>query len=120
PRIIDDYSILPSSNIKKEIFANDYFGNIENKYIKEIDAFKFGILANKLGAGRTKKEDKIDHGAGIELFIKVGDLISSNSKILALYSNRENIIEEVARELKDAISIDNEKVEEKSIIIKTI
>lgn len=120
PEIIDDYTILPLSNIKKEILAKDIFGDIENKYVKEIDAFKIGILANKLGAGRTKKEDKIDHGAGIELFIKAGDSISSNSKILALYSNRQNIIDEVTRELKDAIAINNEKVEEKSIIIKTI
>ncbi|HPC37695.1 MAG TPA: thymidine phosphorylase [Exilispira sp.] len=120
PDIIDDYSILPIAKIKKIVYAKDIFGNFDQKYVEDIDAFQFGLFANSLGAGRLKKEDSIDHGAGIELFIKVGDLIKPSHKLLCLYSNKENSIEEVFSKLKDAIKLTDKKIEPKEIILKMI
>lgn len=120
PEIIQDYKILPFSRIKKEILAKDIFGDFEQSYIEQINAFKFGIFANELGAGRMKKEDKIDHGAGIELFVKIGDLISPTTKILKLYSNNDEAIDNVIKNLSSAIILTKNKIEPRPIIIKTI
>jgi pyrimidine-nucleoside phosphorylase len=120
PKVLDDYSILPTTKIKKDIYAKDIFGNFSQMYIADIDAFKFGLFANSLGAGRNKKEDSIDHGAGIELFIKKGDLINPTAKILTLFSNKEESIIEVTKKLKDAITLSEKKIIKNSIIIKII
>jgi pyrimidine-nucleoside phosphorylase len=120
PKVLDDYSILPTTKIKKDIYAKDIFGDFSQMYIADIDAFKFGLFANSLGAGRNKKEDSIDHGAGIELFIKKGDLINPTAKILTLFSNKEESIIEVTKKLKDAITLSEKKIIKNSIIIKII
>ncbi len=120
PKIIDNFSLLPLSTNQKEICAKDIFGNFTEKYIEKIDAFKFGLFANKLGAGRSKKEDTIDHGAGIEIFVKIGDKIKPDTKILKLYSNKIDSIDDVFKELKNSIILSNNKIKPKPIIIKEI
>lgn len=120
PEVCEDYSLLKISKNKKEVYAKEIFGEISSSYISSIDAFQFGLFANSLGAGRSKKEDDIDHGAGIELSVKVGDLITSSSKILTLYSDNLNSINEIYLNLKKAIQISEMKPDIKSIVIKTI
>jgi len=120
PKVLEDYSVFPNAKIKKDIYAKDIFGDFKTKYIKEIDAFQFGLFANSLGAGRNKKEDTIDHSAGIEIFIKIGDLINPNTKILTLFSNKEESIIEVTKKIKDAINLSDSKIIKNSKIIKTI
>lgn len=120
PDIIANYSLLPISKFKKDIYAEEIFGNFNKKYVKYIDAYKFGLFANKLGAGRNKKEDKIDHGAGIELFVNVGSIITSDTKILTLYSNKKEMIDEVVSEIKNSIELCENIIFSKPIIIETI
>lgn len=88
-------------------------------YIKEINAEEIGKLASKLGAGRTKKEDKIDYTAGIVLNKKVGDRVKANEKLATLYTNKENY-EEAKEELEKIIKVSEEKVEEKETILEIV
>ncbi len=118
PKVIDDYSILPKSKFQKDIYANEIFGDFTEKSVSKIDAFDFGLYANYLGAGRIKKEDKIDHGAGIELFIKVGDKIKPATKIMRLHSNKSEAIEDLVKKIKNSIELSDEIVEVNPIIIK--
>ncbi len=88
-------------------------------YIKEINAEEIGKLASYLGAGRTKKEDKIDYTAGIILNKKVGDNVKTNEKLATLYTNKENY-EEAKEELERIIKISNEAVEKEKTILEII
>lgn len=88
-------------------------------YIKEINAEEIGKLASYLGAGRTKKEDKIDYTAGIILNKKVGDNVKTNEKLATLYTNKENY-EEAKEELERIIKISNEAIEKEKTILEII
>lgn len=88
-------------------------------YIKEINAEEIGKLASKLGAGRTKKEDKIDYTAGIVLNKKVGDRVKANEKLATLYTNKENY-EEAKEELERIIKVSEERVEKEKTILEII
>lgn len=57
--------------------------------IKEIDAKKIGELAGFLGAGRIKKEDKIDPAVGIVLRKKVGDKVKEGEFLATIHCNDE-------------------------------
>lgn len=57
--------------------------------IQEINAEEIGKLACYLGAGRVKKEDKIDMAAGIVLNKKVGDKVMQNDIIATIYANHK-------------------------------
>jgi pyrimidine-nucleoside phosphorylase len=59
-------------------------------YIESIDTLKLGLAAMHLGAGRAKKEDKIDPSAGIMIYKKVGDLIKPNDVVLYIHTNLTN------------------------------
>ena len=73
-----------------------YIIPVENKtsgIIKEINAEEVGKVACFLGAGRLKKEDKIDNSAGIILNKKVGDYVEEKEVIAYINTNYEEKIE---------------------------
>ena len=50
-------------------------------------ALPFGIAAWRLGAGRARKEDPVDHAAGIDLHAKPGDTVTKGQPIFTLHTN---------------------------------
>lgn len=85
--------------------------------ITKIDAYQLGNLAKKLGAGRTKKEDKIDYSVGFLLNKKVGDSIIEGEELLKIYFNNVDIhIEEVI----DCFQIEEILTDKKDLIIKIV
>ena len=92
----------------------------EEGYISKIDAEKIGKIACYLGAGRIKKEDKIDMSAGIIVNKKVGDYIKKEDIVATLYSNSKEKIEEAKEMIKQAIKITDKKVEKEKMILGII
>ena len=92
----------------------------EEGYISKIDAEKIGKIACNLGAGRIKKEDKIDMSAGIIVNKKVGDYIKKEDIVAILYSNSKEKIEEAKEMIKQAITITDKKVEKEKMILGII
>ena len=73
--------------------------------IEEINAEKVGKIACNLGAGRTKKEDKIDKDVGIVLKKKIGEKVSKNDIIAIIYANDIEKGNKAQKELESIISI---------------
>lgn len=92
----------------------------KNGYINEINAEKIGILSVKLGAGRMKKEDKIDNTVGIVLNKKISDEIKKGDILGYIHSNDINKAKEAIEELKDIIKISKNKPSKENIILKVI
>lgn len=92
----------------------------EEGYISKIDAEKIGKIACYLGAGRIKKEDKIDMSAGIIVNKKVGDYIKKEDIVSTLYSNSKEKIEEAREMIKQAITVTDKKVEKEKMILGII
>lgn len=113
-KVIDDYSLFGRSKNIYEIKSDT------NGFIKKVDAIKIAHGAKLLGAGRDKKSDKIDYLAGIEVLYKTGDKVDKNDTIAKLYYNDVNNekLNEAIAETKLAFKITNEKIENKSIILK--
>lgn len=53
----------------------------------EQHALSFGVAAWRLGAGRTRKEDKIHHAAGIQLHVKPGEHVRVGQPLFSLSTN---------------------------------
>ncbi len=70
----------------------------KNGVIKEINAEDIGRIAGFLGAGRIKKDDKIDMSAGIVLNKKVNDLVKENDCLCTVYcGNKEKAIDAIQK-----------------------
>ncbi len=44
--------------------------------LTRLDAYDVGVAAWRLGAGRARKEDPVQAGAGVELHAKPGDTVT--------------------------------------------
>jgi thymidine phosphorylase len=50
-------------------------------------ALPFGIAAWRLGAGRARKEDPVDHAAGIDLHAKPGDTVVKGQPLFTMHTS---------------------------------
>ena len=57
--------------------------------IQKLDAYKIGMMSAYLGAGRIKKEDKIDKEVGFVLNKKVGDKVEKGEILGYIHANDE-------------------------------
>ncbi|MDT3398665.1 thymidine phosphorylase [Streptomyces sp. B1866] len=55
--------------------------------VTRVDAYAVGVAAWRLGAGRTRKEDPVQPGAGVELHARPGDRITAGSPLLTLHTD---------------------------------
>ena len=82
-----DISYLEDTN---KFEKSKYQYEIKSPTDGKIEAIPADIIAKyvcNLGAGRIKKEDKIDMSVGIVLSKKVGDTVYKDEKILTIYAN---------------------------------
>jgi thymidine phosphorylase len=55
--------------------------------LTQLDALKVGIAAWRLGAGRARKEDKVQAGAGIEMHAKPGAVLRAGDPLMTLHTD---------------------------------
>jgi len=103
-RVYDNYNLLPKSKYKIELRSG------KDGYISEIDAFKIGMAAVYVGAGRIKKEDSIEHGTGFIFNKKKGDRVKKDEILVYIHTNNKQNIEEIKERLKSSIKISSNKV----------
>ena len=76
-------------------------------------ALPFGIAAWRLGAGRARKEDPVDHAAGIDLHAKPGDAVRAGQPLFTLHTNEPARFERALEALEGAyrIGVEGDPVE---------
>ncbi len=93
----------PVSKIRESLSA------AETGYISAINGYEIGMALVELGAGRVKKEDVIDHKAGLFLKAKVGDHFNEGQEIGYLDGDDPVKIEAAYKRILGAISFSAEK-----------
>ncbi len=78
-------------------------------YVSAINTESIGTAAVLLGAGRLKKEDVIDHCAGIFVHKKIGNTVDQGDALATLHFNAEDGAESAFRLVLDAYSITGTK-----------
>jgi thymidine phosphorylase len=90
-----------------------------NGYLKSINTFELGMCAVELGAGRMKKDDKIDPTAGIIFNYKIGDKIKKGDVIAEIFSNDKKDILNVEKKFIKLVGFSDKKIDPPKLI-KTI
>ncbi len=55
--------------------------------LESLDAYAVGVAAWRLGAGRARKEDPVQAGAGVVLHAKPGDEVRAGQRLLTLHTD---------------------------------
>ena len=108
-----------TDNFEKAKFITPVYSD-ESGYISKIDAKEIGKLAGFLGAGREKKEDKIDYSVGIVLNKKVGNKVKKEEVLAYIHANDIKKMEEASLKIKEIIKISKEPAKENKVILDVI
>ncbi|GAA2980321.1 thymidine phosphorylase [Streptomyces drozdowiczii] len=74
--------------------------------LTRLDAYDIGVAAWRLGAGRARKEDPVQAGAGIELHAKPGDVVTDGQPLLTLHTDTPEKFDYALKALPDAYDIE--------------
>src|SRR5581483_9330103 len=99
PRVVDDYSLLPS------VPDREYVNADRAGYLTRLDAELVGRASVSLGAGRDKVEDAVDPAVGIMITAKPGDAVKAGDPILELHYRDRARLEAALTLAKQAITI---------------
>jgi pyrimidine-nucleoside phosphorylase len=101
-----------------DICISDHIVEVKSKksgYIHFIDAYSLALIASSLGAGRENLEDEIDHGVGIWLLKKSGDVVIEGETLAKVYIGKKDFEED---KILSAFEIKEEAFKRKSIILE--
>jgi len=70
-----------------------------------LDALAVGVAAWRLGAGRARKEDAVQFGAGIELHAKPGAVVRAGEPLMTLHTDTPERFERARAALADAVTV---------------
>jgi thymidine phosphorylase len=73
--------------------------------LSRLDAMAVGMAAWRLGAGRARKEDPVQAGAGVEMHAKPGDRVREGEPLLTLHTDEADRIERALAGLMDGIEV---------------
>jgi thymidine phosphorylase len=72
---------LPVARETQDVFANT------SGYLTKLDALSVGMASWRLGAGRARKEDSVQFGAGIQWHVGHGEKVEKGQKLFTLHTD---------------------------------
>ncbi|GGG42678.1 thymidine phosphorylase [Kocuria dechangensis] len=76
--------------------------------LAELDAYRVGLASWRLGAGRARKEDPVQAGAGVVLHAKPGDRVRAGAPLLTLLTDTPERFARAREALEGAVVVARE------------
>ena len=90
---------LPSARESEQVLAP------ADGVLVGLDAYAVGIAAWRLGAGRARKEDPVQAGAGVEMHVKPGARVRAGDVVMTLHTDTPERFERARESAVSAITI---------------
>jgi thymidine phosphorylase len=113
----DPDAALPTARYQEQVTAN------RSGAVTRLDAYTVGIAAWQLGAGRARKEDPVQHGAGVVWHHRPGAWVRAGDTLFTLLSDDESRIDRARTTLETGFDIEPESsgaVEGRPLVIDRI
>nr|ADZ45338.1 pyrimidine-nucleoside phosphorylase [Streptomyces sp. NRRL 30471] len=107
-RVVGNPDLLPTAT-RVDVVPASWSG-----WISDVDARAVGKLALRLGAGRLRQEDRVDHAVGVVLRRRVGDEVRQGEPLAEVHWRGDADPEAVSAEATAAFTIDSRPVEPRS------
>jgi len=92
----------------------------EAGFVSDIDAFRVGLYAMSLGAGRTRKEDTVDPAAGLVLHKKAGSPVEKGETLATVYTNRREDPEHLGKRLLESFAFSPEPPDDPGPLVEEL
>ena len=80
-------------------------------YVQSIDALEVGLAGLELGVGRKKKDDRVDHAAGIVIEAPVGARVRAGQPLAIVHARSEELARSVTSRLQAAWLLSDQEVQ---------
>ncbi len=111
----DPEAALPTARHTHDVVAD------ADGVVTELDALALGVGSWRLGAGRARKEDPVQAGAGIELHVGLGDTVTKGQKLFTLHTDDEDRFERALESVLPGVAVEADGVApERKVIIDRI
>lgn len=111
---IENEELLPCAKLKK------YVESPCSGWVEKTNCSEIGMASLFSGAGREKKGDPVDFGAGIIVRKKVGDRVETGDILAEIYSSDKEKLDLAAKKLLDAYTFGEAPVQKHELIYKTV
>jgi thymidine phosphorylase len=85
--------------------------------LHRLDAYGVGVAAWRLGAGRSRREDRVQSAAGVELHAKRGDVVRRGRPLLTLHTDDAERIADARDALGGAVEIGPSRPDERRTLV---
>jgi pyrimidine-nucleoside phosphorylase len=113
-RIIEEPQRLPQARFHHNVAST------ASGFITGTNCEQFGIALAMLGGGREKKEDKIDHGVGLEFHKRIGDRVEKGEPLATIHYNSDAKLAEAKTLIAGSYRIGERAPTEKHPLIRRI
>ncbi len=73
--------------------------------LARLDAYAVGVAAWRLGAGRARKEDPVQAGAGVEVHVRPGEPVRAGEPVLTLHTDTPERFERALEALDGGVEV---------------
>lgn len=92
----------------------------QDGFVAAMQTEEIGAVAGMLGAGRERKEDKVDPAAGIRFVKKIGEPVQRGETLAFLYTNRPDQVAQASERYRDAVRISSTPPAERRLILARV
>ncbi|WP_367135130.1 thymidine phosphorylase [Saccharothrix sp. HUAS TT1] len=92
----------------------------EDGYLTSLDAYAVGVAAWRLGAGRARKEDPVQAGAGVLCLVKPGERVTAGQPLLELHTDTPDAVPGALESLAGGYGIGDEPPARGPLVLDTI
>jgi pyrimidine-nucleoside phosphorylase len=105
---------LPAAPVVRTVTA------AQDGFVQAIAATAIGEAALRLGAGRMRKEDGIDHAVGIVCLAKRGDEVSTGDVLAEVHARSDEAADRAVAEVAAAYALGPSGPEERPIVLDIV
>jgi thymidine phosphorylase len=105
---------LPGAPVRRPVPAP------ESGFVQAIAATSIGEAALRLGAGRLRKEDEIDHAVGIVCIAKRGDAVEGGASLAEVHARSEQAADRAAADVLAAYTLGPDQPRQRPIVLDVI
>ena len=109
-----DEALLPRAPVVREVPAD------AGGHVASLGAIAVGTAALRLGAGRSSKDDAIDHAVGIRCLKKRGDSVAQGEPLAEVHARDADAADRAVAVVHAAYTIGDEPQRERGIVLDVI
>ena len=102
PRVVDDPDLLHGGGVSDRVVEARSAG-----WVHQVDAGDIGRAAFRLGAGRSRAEDPVDFGVGLQVHVNPGQRVGLGQPLATVLHRDGRALDEALRLVERAVVVDD-------------